>query len=60
VTLYLIGYRIREFLDNLIGEAFTGWLMSDGYQAYRAYRKRLRCGAHLSADRQTGVQSAGS
>jgi AcrR family transcriptional regulator len=47
VTFYLIGYRTREFLDNLLGEAFTGWLMSDGYQAYRAYQKRLRCWAHL-------------
>jgi hypothetical protein len=47
VTFYLIGYRTRELLDNLLGEAFAGWLMSDGYQAYRAYRKRLRCWAHL-------------
>ena len=46
VTFYLIGYRTRELLDNLLGEAFAGWLMSDGYQAYRAYRKRLRCWAH--------------
>ncbi|MGC1953465.1 MAG: IS66 family transposase [Gammaproteobacteria bacterium] len=47
VTFYLIGYRTREFLDNLLSDSFTGWLMSDGYQAYRAYRKRLRCWAHL-------------
>ena len=26
---------------------FAGWLMSDGYQAYRQYAKRLRCLAHL-------------
>jgi hypothetical protein len=47
VTFYLIGYRTREFLDHLLGEAFTGWLMSDGYRVYRAYTKRLRCWAHL-------------
>ena len=47
VTFYLIGYRTREFLDNLLGETFTGGLMSDGYHAYRAYSKRLRCWAHL-------------
>ena len=47
VTFYLIGYRTREFLDNLLGEAFSGWLMSDGYQAYRAYQKRSRCWDHL-------------
>jgi len=26
---------------------FTGWLMSDGYAAYRHYQKRFRCWAHL-------------
>jgi hypothetical protein len=46
VVFYLIGYRPQEFLDHLLGEAFTGMLMSDGYQAYRAYQKRLRCWAH--------------
>ncbi len=45
--LYLIGYRNREFLENVLGELFLGWLMSDGYWAYRAYPKRLRCWAHL-------------
>ena len=46
VTFYLIGYRTRALLDHLLGEVFDGWLMSDGYQAYRAYQKRLRCWAH--------------
>jgi hypothetical protein len=45
--LYLIGYRNREFLETVLGELFLGWLMSDGYWAYRAYPKRLRCWAHL-------------
>lgn len=47
VTLYLIGYRTKEIVEKLLGEAFTGWLMSDGYRVYRAYQKRLRCWAHL-------------
>jgi hypothetical protein len=25
----LIGYRAREFLDNLFSDSFTDWLMSD-------------------------------
>jgi hypothetical protein len=40
--LILLGASGRS-----VGEAFSGWLMSDGYQAYRPYRKRLRCWAHL-------------
>ena len=46
-VLFLVGYRSREILDNLLGEAFGGWLMSDGYQNYRTYKNRLRCWAHL-------------
>jgi transposase len=45
--LYLIGYRNREFLEIVLGELFLGWLMSDGYWAYRDSPKRLRCWAHL-------------
>ncbi len=45
--LYLIGYRNRDFLEMVLGEIFLGWLMSDGYWAYRHYPKRLRCWAHL-------------
>jgi hypothetical protein len=47
VTLFLIGYRNREMIDNVLGELFAGWLMSDGYSAYRFFKKRLRCWAHL-------------
>jgi hypothetical protein len=45
--LYQIGYRSAEFLDNLLAGIFEGWLMSDGYGAYRRFLKRLRCWAHL-------------
>lgn len=45
--LYLIGYRNKEFLEIVLGERFAGWLMSDGYWAYRLFAKRLRCWAHL-------------
>lgn len=47
VCVYFIGYRSREILDNVLGADFTGWLMSDGYQAYRHFHQRLRCWAHL-------------
>jgi transposase len=46
VTLYYIAGRGRELLDNLL-EGFTGWLMTDGWGAYRHYPRRLRCWAHL-------------
>ncbi len=49
-ALFLIGHRTKEMFVNLF-DAFTspfdGYLMSDGYQLYRAYLKRLRCWAHL-------------
>jgi transposase len=46
VTLYYISHRGRELLDNLL-DGFTGVLMSDGWQAYRRWPRRLRCWAHL-------------
>jgi hypothetical protein len=46
-VLFLIGYRTKEMFDNLIRNDFNGELMSDGYQVYRNYCKRLRCWAHL-------------
>jgi len=46
-VLFLVGYRSREILDNLLGESYGGWLMSDGYRNYRTYKNRLRCWAHL-------------
>src|SRR5512139_69807 len=47
VCLYFIGYRSKEILANTLGDTFAGWLMSDGYQAYRGFQQRLRCWAHL-------------
>lgn len=44
---FYVGRRTIEMLDNVIGNHFGGWLMSDGYQAYRHHPKRLRCWAHL-------------
>ncbi len=46
-VLFYVGYRTKEILENLLGETYGGWLMSDGYVAYRAMAKRLRCWAHL-------------
>ena len=46
-VLFYVGYRSKEILDNLLGETYCGWLMSDGYKVYRAMAKRLRCWAHL-------------
>ncbi|MGO9740888.1 MAG: IS66 family transposase [Roseiarcus sp.] len=46
-TIFRIGSRRKEELTALIGEAFLGWLVSDGYQAYRDHPRRQRCLAHL-------------
>jgi hypothetical protein len=32
---------------SILGPLFNGWLMSDGYGAYREFDNRLRCLAHL-------------
>ena len=49
-ALFYIGYRSLEIVDNLLDShphGYQGYLMSDGYQVYRHFRKRLRCWAHL-------------
>ncbi len=46
-ALFLVGSRAKEMFQNLIEDLFCGYLMSDGYQVYRDYAKRLRCWAHL-------------
>lgn len=46
-AIYQIGTRKKTELLNLITEAFLGWLITDGYGAYRSYPKRQRCLAHL-------------
>jgi hypothetical protein len=46
-TVFAIGRRTQELLHGLLGSALAGWLMSDGYWAYRDYDNRLRCLTHL-------------
>jgi transposase len=46
-VVYRIGSRRKEELVALIGEAFLGWLVTDGYVAYRDHPRRQRCLAHL-------------
>ncbi|MCP4270199.1 MAG: IS66 family transposase [Candidatus Brocadiaceae bacterium] len=47
VVIYIIGSRSKETIEMVLGGKFEGYLMSDGYHAYRQYLKRLRCWAHL-------------
>ncbi|MBF0235923.1 MAG: IS66 family transposase, partial [Desulfamplus sp.] len=47
IAVFHIGTRKKEELLILITEAFTGWLVSDGYMGYRYYENRQRCLAHL-------------
>ena len=46
-AVFHMGSRRKEELSHLVQEAFIGWLISDGYAAYRSYPKRQRCLAHL-------------
>lgn len=46
-AIYRIASRHAETIRDLIGEAFLGWLVSDGYAAYRDHPRRQRCLAHL-------------
>lgn len=46
-TLYMVGKRDMGNIEKVLTDNFNGWLMSDGYRAYRWYEKRLRCWAHL-------------
>jgi len=46
-AVFHIGSRRKEELTTLIGEAFLGWLVTDGYGAYRDHPRRQRCLAHL-------------
>jgi hypothetical protein len=46
VTLYYVASRGQELLNNLL-DGFTGWLMTDGWHAYRGFPRRLRGFAHL-------------
>jgi hypothetical protein len=56
VTLFVVAKRGREILDRLL-PGFAGWLMSDGWQAYRHLPQRLRCWAHLTRQAQGLIDS---
>ena len=45
--VYRIGSRRKDKLTAWIGEAFLGWLVTDGYGAYLDYPRRQRCLADL-------------
>ena len=47
VVVFRIGSRSKGALVAMIGEGFLGWLVSDGYRAYRDHPRRQRCLAHL-------------
>lgn len=47
ITLFVVGARSAEALERILGNEFSGWLMSDGLKVYRRYLRRLRCWAHL-------------
>lgn len=47
VCLFMVGSRSKKMTETILYDKYNGWLMSDGYNAYRAYPKRLRCLAHL-------------
>ncbi|WP_026130356.1 IS66 family transposase [Methylotuvimicrobium buryatense] len=46
-VIYQVGKRHRLVVNQLLGEAFCGLLMTDGYSVYRIFPRRLRCWAHL-------------
>jgi hypothetical protein len=45
-AIFHIGSRAADEIRDLIGDAFLSWLVSDGYAAYRSFKKRQRCLAH--------------
>lgn len=46
-AVFHIGSRRHEEIRDLLGDAIVGWLVTDGYGAYRDYARRQRCLAHL-------------
>jgi hypothetical protein len=47
-AIFHIGSRQGAGIRDLIGDAFLGWLVSDGYGACRKFKKRQRCLAHYA------------
>ena len=56
--IFTIGQRTKEMAQEFLSNGFVGWLMSDGYRAYRHYTKRFRCWAHLTRKAQGCADSA--
>jgi hypothetical protein len=56
VTLFAVAKRGRAILDRLLQD-FAGWLMSDGWSAYRHFPRRERCWAHLARKAQGLIDS---
>ena len=46
VAYYVVGPRSSETAEKIL-KGFSGWLMTDGYGAYRRFENRLRCWSHL-------------
>lgn len=46
-AVFRIAPRTKEEFQQLVTEAFVGWLIADGYGAYRHRERRQRCLAHL-------------
>lgn len=53
-AVFRIAPRTKEEFKYLVTEAFVGWLITDGYGAYRHQKRRQRCLAHL-IDWQLGL-----
>src|SRR4051812_10319416 len=47
-AVFHIGSRRHEEIRDLFGDAILGWLVTDGYGAYRDYARRQRCLAHYA------------
>jgi hypothetical protein len=45
-AVFHIGSRRHEEIRDLLGDAILGWLVTDGYGAYRDFARRQRCVAH--------------
>lgn len=46
-AVFRIAPRTKAEFQQLVTEAFVGWLITDGYGAYRHRKQRQRCLAHL-------------
>ena len=46
-AVFRIAPRTKQEFKHLVTEAFMGWLITDGYGAYRHQKRRQRCLAHL-------------